>query len=320
MDAGADFGSDSREIDKETCPCLIGMTSCVREQELLLNPFMRALRSSCRAFTRIDLIASVSIIGLVGLLMPLLLGAASGTSQAARCIENFRKLSVAEQMYAADNAGFLPANRDDGSTLPQWVVGSVTIVFGATNDDFLINPKYAQLAPYVPDVKVYHCPADRSTVRAGGQIVPRNRSVSMNLAVGTVGGISFEDPKLATPGSWLDNNHAHTRDAAWRTYARFDEMVDPIPSKLAVFIDEDEDSINDGLFAFGMARAEWIDWPSTRHDTGGTLGFADGHVEIHHWVDPRTPVVNHNVARRVVPDSPDYAWMRERISARIAGR
>lgn len=143
----------------------------------------------------------------------------------------------------------------------------------------------------------------------------------MNQAVGTTGFVSVRySGKEAVDGPWLDGNHGHRRGDLYRTYARLDEMVDPEPERLCVFIGEDDDSINDGGFGFSMADPKWIDSPATRHDTGATFGFADGHAEIRHWMDPRTVVVNHNVSQRKVPGSPDYAWMRARISARIPGR
>ena len=83
-------------------------------------------------------------------------------------------------------------------------------------------------------------------------------------------------------------------------------------------LDEDVQSVNDGTFAFGMEAEEWLDWPATRHGTGATLAFADAHAEVRRWVEPSTQVVGSFVQRRRVPRSVDYAWVRERISARLS--
>jgi prepilin-type processing-associated H-X9-DG protein len=53
------------------------------------------------------------------------------------------------------------------------------------------------------------------------------------------------------------------------------------PSQLYVFIDEDENTINDGMFVVYMNPAEGLqDHPALRHKTGYPLTFADGHAEI----------------------------------------
>lgn len=49
-----------------------------------------------------------------------------------------------------------------------------------------------------------------------------------------------------------------------------------------VFIDENEDSINDGQLTMRYAPDNtWVDMPSSRHQNGAALSFGDGHVE--HW-------------------------------------
>ena len=118
-------------------------------------------------------------------------------------------------------------------------------------------------------------------------------------------------------GSWFDNYPSHIRGQTWRTYVRFEDIVAPTPANLAILLDEDADSLNDGVYSFGMAGAEWIDWPATRHGMAGTVSFADGRAQVRRWVDDRTAIQNHRVSRRMVPGSADYQWLRERMSARI---
>jgi hypothetical protein len=136
----------------------------------------------------------------------------------------------------------------------------------------------------------------------------------MNGAIGT--DPYSTDGSLAVHGAWLNNAHSHVRGQTWRTYSSFSDMVDPSPSNLIVLACEDERSLNDGYFAFGMQKEEWIDWPSTRHNMSGAFSFADGSAEMRRWTDPRT-AVGSMVTRREVPGSADYRWLRERISARI---
>ena len=72
-------------------------------------------------------------------------------------------------------------------------------------------------------------------------------------------------------------------------------MVIPGPSGTGVFLDEREDSINDGYFVIEMSGypdqpAQWqiVDVPASYHNRAGGFSFADGHSEIKKWRDPRT--------------------------------
>lgn len=87
------------------------------------------------------------------------------------------------------------------------------------------------------------------------------------------------------------------------------------PSDTVVFIDEHEDSIYGGAFPITTPRnsvnAFW-GLPGSRHRGAGTLSFADGRVEVHKWVDPRTvkPVerfVPFNGWQ--MPNNPDAVWI-----------
>jgi hypothetical protein len=281
--------------------------------------------ASERGFTRTELAVLIATGGLLALLQAASVGALNQTTQATQCLQNLRDLTVAWQQYGLDN-GHLPPNPDDGNTTPgyHWAPGQAGRG-GAQefNPDPLADPARSLLYSYLTprDVSVFRCPADVRIGRYGGSkpefigtTVPAARSYAMNGAVG----INPYAPTVRPAnGPWLDNNHAHTYGSKWRTYGSFDDMIDPAPTHLAVLLGEDSDSINDGYFAFGMEREEWIDWVSTRHGMSGGIAFADGRAEMHPWEDPRTMVVNHPVARRLVTGSVDYQWLRRRISAPI---
>jgi prepilin-type processing-associated H-X9-DG protein len=59
----------------------------------------------------------------------------------------------------------------------------------------------------------------------------------------------------------------------------------PGPSKTFIFIDEDEQSIDDGIFT--MFPDVWAELPADRHNQGCDLSFADGHVEHYRWQAPK---------------------------------
>jgi hypothetical protein len=252
-----------------------------------------------------------------GMLMPI--GSrVKGDRTSAGCQNNGRQLILAMHLYAGDFNELLPPNEDNNNQFNGWVAGDMTVANQATNTVFLTDPRYAKLAKYTaPDPMLYRCPADTSMVEIAGKEYPRARSVSMNQAVGTV-----RDGRSPVDGPWLNEGTYgnNNQGGPYRTYGKLSSMVHPAPDKLWVFADEAPAGINDGAFAFTMhanpAAAEWIDWPAAYHRMGCGLAFADGHAEIHHWLDSRTPVKNGEVSRSTQPNNPDILWMMERTTAK----
>ncbi len=281
--------------------------------------------STERGFTRLELCVVLVCVSAVGLLATPLRAGNTDHSRTAQCMDNLRRLATAMAVYALDN-GWFPPNGEDGSSSAgrAWASGNAG-PGGAQefNPDPLRDPTRSLLYPYLESgstVRVYACPADERIGRYQGTdplmrnaLVPASRSVALNGALGVN---PYSAVRKPTDGPWLDNNHSHTLGRRWRTYGRPEHVVAPSPSRLFTFIDEDARSINDGVLSNGMQVDEWIDWPSTRHDTSGTLAYADGHVEVRRWVDSRT-VVFSNVNRRSAPKSPDVQWLRERTSAEL---
>jgi prepilin-type processing-associated H-X9-DG protein len=56
------------------------------------------------------------------------------------------------------------------------------------------------------------------------------------------------------------------------------------PAQALVFVDEKDNSIDDGEFDIEMAADELINIPAAYHAGAGLVSFADGHAEIHPWV------------------------------------
>ena len=75
--------------------------------------------------------------------------------------------------------------------------------------------------------------------------------------------------------------------------------------------------MNDGL---PDARIYMIDVPASYHNGAGGLSFADGHAEIHKWLDPRTktPVTGIFMASSVrpTPGNVDMRYLSEHGSIR----
>jgi prepilin-type processing-associated H-X9-DG protein len=75
-----------------------------------------------------------------------------------------------------------------------------------------------------------------------------------------------------------------------------------------VFIDDNERTIDDGIFVIG--RQSWWDCPADRHSYGANLSFLDGHVEHHRWRgtrDAQTWIRSHQSAPG--GDTQDYEWL-----------
>jgi prepilin-type processing-associated H-X9-DG protein len=76
--------------------------------------------------------------------------------------------------------------------------------------------------------------------------------------------------------------------------SKLSELVEPRPSGVFVFMEEHEQSIEDGYMRVQNPRYDafhpwtnWWDMPSDRHNGIGTISFADGHVEPVKWRYPK---------------------------------
>jgi prepilin-type processing-associated H-X9-DG protein len=176
------------------------------------------------------------------------------------------------------------------------------------------------LAHYGLKAPVYRCPADQSHYSDGS---PKVRSYSMNQAVGTqwYGGNSGHNPVV---GGWLPGAY-NGGQTAWRTYGKTASMIVPTPSLLWVLIDEHPDSINDtGLSVeCGLtgAAAMIVDFPASYHNGACGMAYADGHSEIHKWLDARTkPPAAYTFPSSLQlnvssPNNPDVDFLQQRTSA-----
>lgn len=226
-----------------------------------------------KAFTLIELLVVIAIIAiLAGMLLPAL-GKAKAKAHQILCVSNYSQLQKAWIMYADDYDGHMPPNSQisGGDSRAGWIATRDTWLTGnAFTDTTTSNIETGVLYSYNPAVGIYKCPADKSTVRDLGQL-PRTRSVSMSMYM----------------------NFAPEGDNSWH---KPDQITDRSPSKAVVFIDEHQDSIQQGAIGinhpdwqlFGTTLWTWISFPATRHNNGGVVTFADGHAEAWKWREPNT--------------------------------
>jgi prepilin-type N-terminal cleavage/methylation domain-containing protein/prepilin-type processing-associated H-X9-DG protein len=216
------------------------------------------------AFTLIELLVVVAIIAILASLLLPALSLAKGKAQSIKCLNNLRQLQLCWHIYTDDNQDLLPpqnpgANNsgDMSSRTGSWVLGDVQVDLTSSNIE------HGVLFQYNQSTAIYHCPVDKSTV-AGHKQLLRNRSYSLNWHLGT-------DPKV-WPSTAIKLHSA--------------EIVNPGPSEVYAFIDEDPNTINDATFFSPREYGDWGDLPAIRHALGANMSFADGHVNHKRWRFP----------------------------------
>jgi prepilin-type N-terminal cleavage/methylation domain-containing protein/prepilin-type processing-associated H-X9-DG protein len=292
-------------------------------------------------FTLIELLL---VLATLAILTTVLLPALAGTRPnvpAYQCLNNQRQLILGWQMYATDNNSLLPPNNYPYMTayytyaiksqLNNWAVGTMAQPLDASQRFGTIELTSANslLSPYVTNASTYHCPADN-------YIDPNThathvRSYSMNSAVGTIWYGSYSDGlPLGAPvqGGWLPGAVYNPNQTTWLTYGKMSSFTRPGPANTWVLIDENPYSINDGSFAAPAAATPGatylIDFPASNHGKAGVLAFADGHVIVHQWQDPRTytpydliqPGGGSQNNSLQTPDNPDCFYLAPLTSAR----
>ena len=214
-------------------------------------------------------------------------------------MSNHRQLGLAWIMYAGDNQDVCCANLEGGGG-PSWVLGWENFVANNTQNTNVNMIQLGLLWPYSQNIAIYNCPADNYLCLEGGKMLPRLRSVSLNAFI---------------QGGAYGNTSGSYFYPGYHCYNKMSDIIYPGPSILFTFTDEFPDSVNDGwLIIDPTTQNSWgNDLPGSYHDRGNSLTFADGHAELHKWLEGTTspPVrqVEHGTYPGTSPVDLDVQYM-----------
>lgn len=255
-----------------------------------------------------EVLAIVSILVLLTFIATPAMYKLKAGRDALLCLNNFKQLGVAWQLYADEHSGtfvqnfhgfFLPTDPRNSPWAAGWI--DWTTAPDNTNTLFLLDEKYARLSSFLPrKVNVFKCPADKflSSAQRRRGWKERVRSVSMTITIGGVNG---------TTGPW---------ETIYKQARSMNDLIHPSPAESMVFLDEHPNSINDIGF-FAPRSSGYIDLPASYHGGGGNFNFADGHARTHVWkrsASPQNVPVMPNISTllfRTRPEAgdPDLSWL-----------
>ena len=262
--------------------------------------------ASAAGFTLIELLVVVANIAILAALLLPALAKARAKATAIQCMSNSKQLQLAWLMYSHDNNESLTRNiwQDEQAHvqnenwLSGWLDPRTANITDNTNTTLFLDAKWATLGPYTKSPGVYRCTASKVMCTEGNVSFPLCRNVSMSVAMGTPDG-SFDG----------------------KSFHKLTDITRISPSMAFVFIDERDDSIDDGEFLFYLAVNQIPNFPAAYHAGSGGLSFADGHAEMHHYktaeFQPPQTMGQETVKKEftnIPANNADMLWLRTHLS------
>jgi len=268
------------------------------------------LKQNRRGFTLIELLVVIAIIAILAAMLLPALSKAKMKAQGIRCMSNTKQITLGVIMYTTDW-------QDKFAINAAWVAGNSPGLDWFTSPDNInaaqmMDTTLSPIANYLKSADVFKCPADNWSAQNG----PRVRSISFN---GVLGGKPQQQGNSPNGQVYFG---ATGNPTGAGVALKMSALQKPGPSRVWAVLDEQADSINDSVFmldpGYPQGSEKWRDLPASYHNNACDFSFADGHSEIHKWLEtsgngkttwPVTQTTTKPWTTFTAGISRDYEWM-----------
>ncbi|RRJ96772.1 prepilin-type cleavage/methylation domain-containing protein [Opitutaceae bacterium TAV4] len=199
-------------------------------------------RSNARAFTLIELLTVIAIIGVLAAIIIPTVGKVRSTARKVTCTNNMRQITTAALLFAADNRDQLPGFFYN-PTYNRWDFNILRVISKSSTG----QPPYS---------RILHCPLDNKKRPAAAQLRPRSYAYNPYLFAGYTGGtpatnkVGIELGKIANPSqmAMLTEHYSNAAGTTWLEYPSDAYLW------LSSIVDAHEDGVTSVSFCDGSVR------------------------------------------------------------------